>query len=380
MEMLFLLGMVLRGGPYEGMYLAKFLHGAMGVLAVLAIITTHKRNDSRGGLFSGVLLATAPFMLYLSWLAMVELAMIFYLTLAVLWLREWLNDGNWRVCLCLGTMLGCACAVKYLSVGFILAPVLGAMIVACVVRRGSFKWVWSVPLVAVLAPAMVPISLLAGGLLWRLTHIKGADWGRAVGVAMLGMAICFNLLTGYRMYRANTSGTLNAHGVPGDLIARTILKEAYDLPDGSRIMLLGDAKGFYFPPGTIYATAFDAQPLDWIARGLDRGELTPREGLERILQMGVTHIWVDWLEIVRLGNTYGFPASLSREVILRHRQNRRPGLKVFDQLHLGVFKEIEYPQPTSGADIEIAPARRVWVTIYSVPPASGQSAMAAPPS
>ncbi len=121
-EMLYLLGMCLRGGVYEGMYAAKLMHGLFAALAVLAMMSSFRTSEVRRWA-SGVLLATTPFVLYLSWLGMVELAGIFYLTLALLWLRRWMRDGSAGSAACVGIAIGGACATKYLSVGFVALPV-----------------------------------------------------------------------------------------------------------------------------------------------------------------------------------------------------------------------------------------------------------------
>lgn len=128
-EMLFLLAMCMRNGAYEGMYLAKILHGAFAVLAVAAIYGALKRDDESRGRFAAILLGTIPMLIYLSWLAMVELAVVFYTVLAVLWLRQWLLKCQWGSAACVGIAVGAACAVKYLSVGLVAGPVILAMIV-----------------------------------------------------------------------------------------------------------------------------------------------------------------------------------------------------------------------------------------------------------
>ena len=175
-EMLFLLAMILRGGAYEGMYAAQLTHGLMAVLAAVAIFTALRRDDDRRARFSMILLATTPFVLYLSWLAFSELTEVLYLTLAVLWMRQWiaswgsaipaLSEGSAcpalssgiaspdtnahgtlsvgvrsacvRCAAIVGLCLGGACCSKYLSVGLIALPVLAVMLALCMVRgRGS---------------------------------------------------------------------------------------------------------------------------------------------------------------------------------------------------------------------------------------------------
>lgn len=135
-HMLFLLQMCLHGGAYAGMYASKASHGLFALLAVIAIYTSLKRDDEARARFAAVLLATVPFAIYLSWLAMVELAQLCYLVLALLWLRHWLRRGDTGSAILVGAAVGAACAVKYLSVGLIAAPVLAMMLIFSV-RSGQ---------------------------------------------------------------------------------------------------------------------------------------------------------------------------------------------------------------------------------------------------
>ncbi len=133
-EMLYLLGMSLRGGAYEGMYLAAILHGGLAVLAVAAIFLTLRREQDVRARFTIMMLATAPAVVCLGWLAMVELAEVFYLALAVLWLRQWMREPSRGTAWCIGLAVGGACAAKYLSIGFVAAPVLAVMCGASALR------------------------------------------------------------------------------------------------------------------------------------------------------------------------------------------------------------------------------------------------------
>ncbi len=142
-EMLFLLGMCLRGGAYEGMYLAKLTVGLFGVVMVAGVFGgAGLGGTGLGGTglkpvprrTAAVLLATAPPVVYLSWLGMVEPAQFCYLALALVWLRRWLTRPSARESVIIGAMLGAACAVKYLSVGLIAGPVLAVMLVVCLAR------------------------------------------------------------------------------------------------------------------------------------------------------------------------------------------------------------------------------------------------------
>ena len=170
-EMLYLLAMCLRGGPYEGMYLATVLHGAMGALAVIAVFSVLGRSPPRRphgadvpsgsprepvdsqkcsagpvtgnpaerdfhGLFSGAMLASTPALLYFSWLALADLTAVCCLTVALLWLRQWLADQSLRSALGIGVAMGAACTTDYWAAVIVAAPVLIVMIALTLIRRG----------------------------------------------------------------------------------------------------------------------------------------------------------------------------------------------------------------------------------------------------
>ncbi|MCY2925817.1 MAG: glycosyltransferase family 39 protein, partial [Planctomycetota bacterium] len=102
---------------------------------VAAVFLTLRKDEETRARFTAVLLATTPAVIYLSRLAMVEMGELFYLVLALLWLREWLAAPAWRTALALGAAAGGACAMKYLGVGLVAGPVLAAMLAWALVRR-----------------------------------------------------------------------------------------------------------------------------------------------------------------------------------------------------------------------------------------------------
>ncbi|MFB3894352.1 MAG: ArnT family glycosyltransferase, partial [Phycisphaerae bacterium] len=129
-ETLFLLAMCLRGGAYEGMYLANYLHGLWGVLAAAAVFWELRPEGRLRAWMAALLLATAPGVLSVSWVAITELAQLACIAVATLWLRHWIKARSWRAAACVGVVLGAACATKYLAVGFVAGPVLVAMLIA----------------------------------------------------------------------------------------------------------------------------------------------------------------------------------------------------------------------------------------------------------
>ena len=82
-----------------------------------------------------------------------------------------------------------------------------------------------------------------------------------------------------------------------------------DLPDGSKALIVADnSRLLYIRIPIIYNSAFDANPLGEIVRRQDRD---PAAVTRELRGDGVTHVWVDWSELRRLHNTYGFDADVT---------------------------------------------------------------------
>lgn len=133
-EMLFLLGMVLRGGPQVGAFAAKFTHGLWGVLAAAGLYYGLPSEQTWRRRTAAVLLATLPGVVYLSWLAFVELSELAYLAIGLAWLLRWRARPTVRHAVLVGLGAGGACATKYLSVGLVAGPLLAVMLGLSIVR------------------------------------------------------------------------------------------------------------------------------------------------------------------------------------------------------------------------------------------------------
>ena len=134
-EMLRLLGMCLRGGAYEGMYLAKLIVGLYAVVAVAGAFGGLRPAGRFHAAAGAALLATAPWVLYLSWLALPELASLAYLVLALVWVRHWLARPGVRPAACIGLMLAAAATTDYAAAATVAAPVLVVVAVGVLFRR-----------------------------------------------------------------------------------------------------------------------------------------------------------------------------------------------------------------------------------------------------
>jgi len=125
-EMLYLLAFVIKGGPYDGVYLAQLLNASLAIWAVVAAWLAGRELGSTQGLVAGALMATCPWLTYLSGVAYVENGLLFasMLTLAVLvrmWERPACRRGTWF--LLAGLLAGLACGFKYIAAVMIALPV-----------------------------------------------------------------------------------------------------------------------------------------------------------------------------------------------------------------------------------------------------------------
>jgi 4-amino-4-deoxy-L-arabinose transferase-like glycosyltransferase len=143
-EMLFLLAMVLRGGVGQGAVAAQLTHMMWGLLAaaaVWAMVRSLLGTTARSAALAAVaVLLTAPMVVYLGWLAFVELAELAYLAVGLAWVAWWLRHGGWRPAVLAGMACGGACAIKYLSVGLIAGPLLAVMLAAVVLPAVRRQW------------------------------------------------------------------------------------------------------------------------------------------------------------------------------------------------------------------------------------------------
>ncbi len=176
LESLYMVAMALGGGPWEGMYLAKMLHGLHGLLAVLAVWAALRKQNPVFARSAGILTACVPYLIVLGFTAMVELSQLFWLTMSLLWLRLWLTQPNWRNSALLGLCVGGSCGVKYLSVGLVALPVAVVLLIASLSRPRRLLPAGLAILsgIAVFSPWMVRNVVAAGNPVFPLaTRIFG---------------------------------------------------------------------------------------------------------------------------------------------------------------------------------------------------------------
>ncbi|UCE61111.1 MAG: hypothetical protein JSU63_05040 [Phycisphaerales bacterium] len=200
-------------------------------------------------------------------------------------------------------------------------------------------WLGATHLYARFAVVMlIPLALLCG----RSVVDTGSTIRMRVIAGALYVGASWNAAFAIGLHRAQSP-----HGAPasliyeGELPGYEYLKVVNrDLPADAKIILVGDAKAFYFQRRVDYCVVFNRNPfVEAIRSGEDDAGI-----VQWLRDKGYTRILVNWFEIDRLSATYGFAPEVN------------PAL--FERLGpLGLSVAGEFPHPTSGGR---------YVTLYEV--------------
>jgi len=144
-----------------------------------------------------------------------------------------------------------------------------------------------------LLPIIVPLVLL---LALAAEHTRTHRLTLAAGTTVFAILAFIPWLTEARRYDLQPLGLLQELAQP-DLLLR--MQDA-KRPTTTRILLIGEARAFYWRDDVAYATAFDRLP---IAKALSMG---PSEALTFLQQNNYTHVLIVPSEIDRLRLTYNF--------------------------------------------------------------------------
>ncbi|MGB2987229.1 MAG: hypothetical protein WBE26_15270 [Phycisphaerae bacterium] len=196
-------------------------------------------------------------------------------------------------------------------------------------------WLFATHLFARFAVVLlIPLPLLCG------RALIGADSAarRRLIVAALVVGCTWNIAFAARLHRQE-----GAHGVPASLIydGRLAGYEYFaivnhDLPPDAKILLVGDAKAFYFQRDVDYCVAFNRNPFFEAVLAAE----TEQEVLNWLHEHGYTHVLINWSEVRRLDDTYGFSPPVEPT-----------GLEaLFDRLSAtGLHLLREFPHPRTGS-------------------------------
>ena len=433
-EMLYLLAMVVGGGPLAGASVAKLINALLALLTVAAAWLAGREAGRTTGVCTGLLAATAGWLTYLSGVAYVENAMLFF---AMLSAAAIVRAGSSRVAKPLrwialaGALAGFSAACKYTAVALVVLPLALAVLIGhwpALRRRAVAFGIFALGAVAALSPWMLknaafthnPVFPLAGdvfrdypegwsaacrkhferahapgpdqvsigarfGELWSkvvaddsqrfgpavfllalgglitgrgrrpvvqygvvllvqlglwlgLTHLYARFavvflvplvilGGRFLGelrtplqkaglLVLLGGAV-WNLifLAGlYRTHLYTDAGRISIEGTPGVFTTGRMPGHRHlsvindELPEGSKLLLVGEARAFYFLGDVSYCTVFNRNPfVEAVEAATDASDVGAW-----LTAHGYTHVYVGWSEIGRLRRSrYGFSAAIT---------------------------------------------------------------------
>jgi hypothetical protein len=218
-------------------------------------------------------------------------------------------------------------------------------------------WVPLLPVACVLAGAG---ATWAEDLPQRLANrddgVAFRQWWRFAAGGLVLLAILFNfgfdtmpLVSGNALYLADLKTVEKIVATPN----LAVLNE--QLPAGSKVLLVGEAEIFDARFPVIYNTVFDQNIFEeWTAerQGVDRPEtwpLRPAAGIRRTFaEHGVTHVFVNWREILRYRTTYGYTAFVTPA---RFESLRNAGVLGEPRtIQLSAFESLDSAQQREAAD------------------------------
>jgi hypothetical protein len=200
-------------------------------------------------------------------------------------------------------------------------------------------WLFATHLYARFAvPLLIPLGILAG------RAVMGTrSWTRhwmVLGVVVVGGA--WNFTFAARLNGREAPGGASASLIYDGLVPGYEYFAAvnHELAPNAKLLVVGDARAFYFQRRTDYCVVFNRSPF------VDVVETSDVEAVVQWLRdRGYTHVLVHWNEINRLARTYGFSSAITPDL--------------FDRLtRAGLRLAGEFPSPHSD---------RRWVELYEVP-------------
>ena len=195
-------------------------------------------------------------------------------------------------------------------------------------------WIPLIPLLAVLASAGFAMSL-------------SRRWLRNSIFVATGVLVLFNLgfistgLCGYNQYLIDLEYARNAPGRASSVIA--VLNRT--LPAGSKVLFVGHADVFDAEFGHEYNTVFDHSLIEQYCRGDSTPLRTASEIHRTLASHGITHVCVNWRQVIRYRTTYGYTAFVAPRLFAELQKigvlDRRVDLGIIASGDIGTPRELD---------------------------------------
>ncbi len=102
------------------------------------------------------------------------------------------------------------------------------------------------------------------------------------------------------------------------------------LPGDAKILLVGDARAFYFQRTVDYRVVFNRSPFVEAVRAA----LSDADIIEWLRSQGFTHVLVHWSEVRRLAGTYGFAREITPGLFRRLQGHGLSLVREFEHAHV----------------------------------------------
>jgi len=212
-----------------------------------------------------------------------------------------------------------------------------ALLVILLIQTAA--WCFLTHLYARFAVALlIPLVLLCGRSVQVGLSARRA--GLIAGALVIGTA--WNFFFAVKLHRAESpEGAPASWFYDGELPGYEYFKAVnQELPEDSKFLMIGDARAFYFKRPVDYCVVFNRNPFVEAIRS----SATDADVYGWLHGRGYTHLLVNWGEVNRLRDTYGFPPEIA------------PVL--FEKLQAaGLSVSREFPHPTR---------KGRYVTLYSM--------------
>jgi hypothetical protein len=151
-------------------------------------------------------------------------------------------------------------------------------------------------------PLLPPLAILAG---------LGADWSRHLSwKGLLGLLMALGLASNATIISTGLAGPnewtadlAEARLETRKAVNAPLLTIDRELPPDAKILLVGQASVFPMNHRIVYNTVFNMETIEALSKGR-----TAREFRQALVDLGITHVYIDWAEIDRYRGpeNYGF--------------------------------------------------------------------------
>ena len=210
-----------------------------------------------------------------------------------------------------------------------------------------------------LEPATPGVAVVAGfgvAALGRGRLVRVARWLVAAGLACAAATTVLVHLYSLGVGLVQPADAYLRGSFFGATYSHDAIQAINKLDKGAVVLFLGETRTFYCRRRALAATVFDRQPIDRILEREATG-VRARRVRDGLRELGVTHLYVNWAEIKRLGDTYAYKLDGRVHNGFSDHVNFERRELVTEMLREGCLRSV--PLPIHDADGKVLPVEYV---------------------